>query len=40
MGLEWGDWDFLPGQELPKRDDFKREKHNENGHAFRCNGKE
>jgi hypothetical protein len=39
MGLEWGDWDFLPGQELPKRGDFKREKHNENGHAFRCNGK-
>jgi hypothetical protein len=26
MGLEWGDWDFLPGQELAKRGDFKREK--------------
>jgi hypothetical protein len=40
--LNWKDFDetdVLPGQELPERGDFEREKNDENGHAFRRNRK-
>jgi hypothetical protein len=32
MGFGRSDYDFLPGEQVPKRSDFEREKNDENGH--------